>query len=134
VYGIRHDVVTVPFYITIVDVSVPCGSRSSIILAEFMWGNACKFVFKMYSIFFFPLDTHTVFYLHHHGAASGGRTPDSLFKACLEAFQSILRPFIGNCTSTRSCRCNVCLRQAPSLRRLASLPFTILHSIHTNSR
>jgi len=75
----------------------------------------------MYAIVCFPLDTPTVFYLHHHGANNGGWSPDSICKESLEEFQ----PFIGNCTGTRSCRCNVFLRQAPSLRSLAS--YTVLH-------
>jgi len=116
VYEIRHDSVTVPFYITVVDMSAHCGSRPSINLAEFMWENACIFAFKLYALVCVPFDTPTVFYLHHHGANNGGWSPDSICKESLEEFQ----PFIGNCTGTRSCRCNVCPRQAPSLRSLAS--------------
>jgi len=125
VYEITNDGVTVPFYITVVDVSVPCGSRSSINLARFMLENAGTFAFKMYAIICVPLDTPTVFYLHHHGAVSGGWKPDSPCKECMEEFQTILRQFIGNCTGTRSCTCNECLRQAPSLRSLA--PYTVFH-------
>jgi len=117
--------VTVPFLLAVADVSVHCESKSSINSAGFMWENACIFAFKMCAIVCVPLDTPTIFYLHHHGATSGGWTPDSLCKGCLEEFQPILRPFIGNCTDTRSCRCNVCLRQAPSLRSLAS--YTVFH-------
>ena len=95
VYEITHEGVTVHFYITVVDVSVHCGSRSSINLAEFMWENACIFVFNMYAIVCVPLFIPTVFYLHHHGAISGGWTPDSLCKDCLEEFQPILRPAIS---------------------------------------
>jgi len=90
-----------------------------------MWENACIFAFKMYAITCVPLDTPTVFYLHHHGAASGGCTPDFLCEECLDGFQPILRPFIGNCTGTHSCRCNVCLQQAPSLQSLAF--YTVFH-------
>jgi len=120
VYEITHDGVTVSFLLAALDVSVHCGSKSSVNLADFMWENACIFAFKMYAIVWVPLDTPTAFYLHHHGAASGGLKPDSLCKECLDKFQPILRPFIGKCTSTRSCRCNVCLRQAPSPQSLAS--------------
>jgi len=120
VYEIRHDGVTVPFLITVIDVAVQCGSKSNINLAEFMWENASIFVFKMYGIVCVPFDTPTFLYLHHHGATSGGWTPDSLCKERLNEFKYILRTFICECTSTLSCKCNVCLRQAPSLRSLAS--------------
>jgi len=66
-----------------------------------------------------------VFYVHHHGATSGGWTPYSLYKECLDEFRPILRHFICDCTGTRSCRFNVCLSQAPSLRSLAS--YTVFH-------
>jgi len=115
-----HNGVTVPFYNTVVDVSVHCGSPSSINLSEFMRENVCIFAFEMCGMVCVPLDTPMDFYLHHHGATSGGWSPCSLCKECLEEFQPILGPFIGNCTGTRSCRCNVCVRQAPSLRSLVS--------------
>ena len=86
VYEITHARVTVPFRFTVIDVSVPCGSKSNINLAEFKWENASIFAFKMYGIICFPLDTPTVLYLHHHGAASGGWTLDSLCKVCLNEF------------------------------------------------
>jgi len=125
VYDITHNGVTVPFYNKVVDLSVHFGSRSIINLAEFMWENACIFAFKMCGIICVPLDTPTDFYLHHHGDTSGGWSPDSVYKECLEEFQTILRPFIGKYTGTRSWRYNVCLCQAPSLRSLAS--YTIFH-------
>jgi len=93
---ITHGDVTLPFLLAVVDVSVHCGSKPSINLVEFMWENACIFAFKMYGIVCVPLDTTMVFYLHHHGATSGCCTPESLSKKCLEEFQPILRPFIGN--------------------------------------
>ena len=120
VYEITHDAGTIPFLLAVVDESVPCGSNSNINLAEFMWENASIFAFKMYGIVCVPLDTPTVLYLHHHGATSEGWTRDSLCKECLDEFRPILRHFICDSTGTRSWRCNVCLRQAPSLRSLAS--------------
>jgi len=72
VYEITHDGVTVPFYITVVDVYVHCGSKSSINLAEFMWENSSMFALKRYGIVCFPLDTATALYLHHHGDPSEG--------------------------------------------------------------
>ena len=125
VYDITHDDVTVPFLLVVVDVSVHFGSIYSINLVEFMWENACIFAFKMYAKICVPLDTPTFFYLNNHGDISGGWSPDYLCKECLDKFQPLLRPFIGNCTGTRSCRSNVYLRQAPSLRSLAS--YTVFH-------
>jgi len=115
-----HMTVSVPFLITVIDVAVPCGSKSNIILAEFIWENARIFAFKMYAIVCVPSGTPTVLYLNHHAATSGGLTPDSLYKECLNEFKPILWHFICECTGTPSCKCNVCLRQAPSLRSLAS--------------
>jgi len=86
VYEITHDGVTVPFLITVIDVSVPCGSKSNINLAEFIWENASIFAFNMYAIVCVPSDTPTVLYPHHHGATSGGWTPDSLCKEYLREF------------------------------------------------
>jgi len=123
VYEITHDGVTVPFLLAIVNISVHGGSKSSINLPEFMCEKACIFTFKMYATVCVPLDTPTVLYLHHHVATSGGWTPDSLCKGCLEEFQPTLRHFIG--------RCNVCLRQALSLRSLAS--YTVFHLTHNLS-
>jgi len=125
VYEITHDSVTVPFLFTVINVSVTCGLKTNINLAVFMWENSSIFSFKMYGIVSDPFDTPTVLYLHHQGATSGGWTPDSLCKECLNEFQPILRLFICDCTGTRSCKRNVGLRQAPSLRSLAS--YTVFH-------
>jgi len=80
----------------------------------------CGFAFKLYAIVCVPLDTPTVLYLHHHRAASDGWNSDSLCDECSEEYRLLLQPFVGNCTSDRSCRCNVCLWQPLSLRNLAS--------------
>jgi len=117
--------VTVLFLITFIDVFVPCGSKSNINLAEIIWENSSIFAFKMYGIVCVPFDTHTVLYLHYHGDTSGDWTPDSLCKECLNEFKPILQTFICECTGTPSCKCNICLRQAPSLRNLAF--YTVFH-------
>jgi len=118
VYEITHDGVTEPFLITVIDVAIQCGSKSNINLAEFIWANASIFAFKMYGIV--CVHSGTVLYLHHHGATSGGWTPDTLCKECLNEFKPILRHFICDCTGTPSYKCNICLRQTPSLQSLAS--------------
>ena len=86
VYEITHGDVTVPFLLAVIDVSVNCGSKSNINLAEFMWGNASIFALKMYGTVCIPLDTLTVSYLHHHGATSGGWSPDSLLRKCSKEY------------------------------------------------
>jgi len=131
-YDITHEGVTLPFHITFVDVFMHCGSRFSINLAEFIWGNVCIFTFRMNGIVCVPLNTPTDFCLHHHSAASDGWTSDSLCDKCLEEFRLVLQLFVGNCINTCSCRCNLCLRQPPSLRNLAShsvfqLTFNLAH-------
>jgi len=78
------------------------------------------FPVKIYTIIGVPFDTPIVLYLNHHSAASDGRTSDILCDECLEEFRLILQRFVDNCTYERSCKCNVCLRQPPSLRNLAS--------------
>ena len=90
-----------------------------------MWMNRCVFSFNMYAIVSVPLSTPTVFYLRHHRAASEGWTSGSQCTECSKEFKLLLQPFVGNCTKTYSCRCNVCLRQPPSLRSLAS--YTVFH-------
>jgi len=79
----------------------------------------------MYAIFCVPLDTPTVLCLNHHRAASGGWNSDSLCDECSEEYRLTIQPFVGNCTSDRSCGCNVCLRQPNSLRNLTSC--TVFH-------
>ena len=74
----------------------------------------------MYAIICIPLDTPTVSYLHHHRTVSDGWRTDGL---CDESFEDIrlkLQPFVSNFTYQHSCGCNLCLRQPPTLRDLAS--------------
>ena len=115
-YDIMFEDVTFCFSIAIVDVSTSCGSKSSFNLTEFIWYYLCEFGFKMHAIVCVPLDTPTVLHLIHHRAASDGWNSDSLCHGCSEDLRLTILPFVGNCTGERSCGCNVCLRQPPSLR------------------
>lgn len=121
IYAITFQDVTVNFSLTIVDVSVSCGSKSSINFTEFIWDYICSFTFKMYAIVCVPFDTPTFLYFNHHRATSDGWKS---FNYC-DDFQSLMKPFVGNCTSEPSCQCPVSLRQPPSLRNLAS--HTVFH-------
>jgi len=97
-----------------------CESKSTINLTAFIWEYMCGFSFKLYAIVCVPLDTPTVLYLNHVRAAINDWNSDSLCDVCLEEYRLQLQPFVGNCTSDRSCGSNVCLRQPPSLNTLAS--------------
>ena len=111
---------TVTVYITILDVSEHCGSRSNINLAEFIWKYICVFVVKMYAIVCVPLNTLKVLFLHNHRAGSDGWISDILCDEFSEEFRHVLHRFVDDCTYGSVCKCNVCLRQPPSLRCLAS--------------
>jgi len=124
-YDITFEDVTVCFSIAVVDVSTSCGSKSSINFTEFIWYYLCEYGFKMHAIFCVPLDTPTVLHLIHHWAASDGWNSDSLCHGCSEDLRLTIEPIVGNCTGERSCGCNVCLRQPPSLRNLTS--HTVFH-------
>jgi len=101
-------------------ISVYCGSRSKINLAEFIWKHLRVLVAEMYAIDCVPLGILTVCYLNHYRAASNGWTSDILCDVCTEEFNLVLPRFVDNCNYERSCKCNMCLRQLLSLRGLAS--------------
>jgi len=105
--------------------AVYCGSRSNINLSEFIWEYMCCFAVKTYSIVCVPLNTPTVLYLQDHRSNSDGWESLVLCNDCFKEILSILQPMVGNCTLDPSCRCNVCLRQPPSLRNLVS--HTVFH-------
>ena len=80
----------------------------------------CCFAVKSYSIVCVPFNTPTVLYLQHHRSNSEGWESFVLCNNCVKEILNLLQPMVGNCTSNPSCRYNVCLRQPPSLRNLAS--------------
>jgi len=85
----------------------------------------CPFAVKTYSIVCIPLNTPTVLYLQYHRAISDGCGSLVLCNYFFKEILSIVQPMVRNCTLDPSCRCNVCLRQPPSLRNLAS--HTVFH-------
>jgi len=85
----------------------------------------CTFGVKIYPIVCLPLNTPSVQFLQYHRAASEGWESSILCDEFSEEIQRVLQQFVGNCSSDRSCRCNVCLRQPQSLRNLAS--HTVFH-------
>jgi len=58
-------------------------------------------------------------------ADSGGWTQTSLCRSCVLNYRPVFDDFIPECSDSTSCRCNVCLRQPPSLRSLAS--YAVFH-------
>ena len=108
-------------------VTVPCGSASNINFTEFLWDNTVVFSFQKYGIVAVPLDSPRILYLQHHGAESSGWTQSSLCQRCARHYQPQTYPFLPQCTASASssCKCNVCVRQPPSLRSLAS--YTVFH-------
>ena len=111
IYAITLEDVTVNFSLTVVDVSVPCGSKSSINFTQFVWDYICSFTFKMYAIVCVPFDTPRALYLHHHRATSDGWKSCNYCGDCSKDFERIINPFVGNCTSDPSCQCPVWPRQ-----------------------
>ena len=85
----------------------------------------CPFAIKTYSIVCVPLNTATDLYIQHHRAASDGCESVVLWNDCLKELLSILQRMVGYCTLDPSCRCNVYLRQPPTLRNLVS--HTVFH-------
>jgi len=106
-------------------ITVPCGSTSNINFTEFLWDNTVVFSFQKYGIVCVPLDSPKILYLRHHGAQSSGWTQSSLCRRCAKYYQSKTTHFLPTCTASSSCKCNVCVRQPPSLRSLAS--YTVFH-------
>jgi len=130
-YEITFEDVTLAFSVTIIDVStfygepVYSGSKSNINFSEFIWEYLYCFAVKSYSIVCVPFNTPTVLYLQHHRSNSEGWKSLVLCNNCVKEILNILKPMVGNCISDPSCRCNVCLRQPPSLRNLASHSFPL---------
>jgi len=89
IYDIINDVVTVPFQVTIVDVSAHCGYQFSINLTEFIWKYISVFAVKMYAIVCVP-SSSTFLYLNHHRAVSDRWTAGILCDDGLEEFRLIL--------------------------------------------
>jgi len=79
----------------------------------------------MYGIVCVPLDSPKVLYLRHYETTSEGWTQTSLCRPCFKDYRTRSNPFLPTCMGSSSCRCQVCLRQPPSLRSLAS--YTVFH-------
>ena len=60
-----------------------------------------------------------MFLLHYRATGDGWRTFNLCAECCRDCTPSIQR-FVNKCTYQNSCKCNLCLRQPPTLRDLAS--------------
>jgi hypothetical protein len=121
--------ITIPFQITAVDTLKECGPHSNLNFVEFIWRYLAILKLKIYAIVALPFDTPRILNLKHHQAASEGWIMNSLCDMCFDEFKEILIPIIDNCIFELSCKCNLCLRQPPSLRILALQIVSILYSI-----
>ena len=65
------------------------------------------------------LSTH-VLYLHHYRSTSDSWRTYNLCATCFRDCTPSARKFVANCTFPNSCKCNVWLRQPPTLRNLVS--------------
>jgi len=60
------------------------------------------------------------FFLKHYRAESDGCTTRLFCDSCASYSRRRVQNYILGCTKTDGCRCNVCLRQPPTLKSLAS--------------
>jgi len=112
---------TLTFRLVVVDESPPtCGPRSCINFSEFIWENIKIFTFLNYSIICVSHDPPTILHLQHYRSTSYGWSTHKLCETCLGCCRTSAKKFVGNFTFPGSCNCNVCLRQRPTLRNLAS--------------
>jgi hypothetical protein len=77
---------------------------------------------KMFAITAAPFgDEHIrVLYLKYHRTLSDCWTTRSSCYTCSSYHKNIVKNDLHNCDLSRNCTCNLCLRQPPSLRGLAS--------------
>jgi hypothetical protein len=77
--------------------------------------------FVKHAILLFPSDCRhpPLTFLKYYRARSDGWEDGNRCQLCSECYQEALRPFL-NCELPPTCRCNICKREPPSLRDLAS--------------
>jgi hypothetical protein len=71
------------------------------------------FTFQLYSFFCVPLQ-------HYRWTSEIWKT-NNLCEDCFDDYKTTFRKFVENCSFSKSCKCNVCLCQALTLRNLTSL-------------
>ena len=123
---------TLNFLLVLVDTAIDCSPRTSLNFVEFIWHNIKTFAFIKYAIVCPPLETPKILFLLHYRAASDGWRTFNLCRACCRDCTTSIRRFMNECSFPRSyynypnsCKCNLCLRQPPTLRDLA--PHSVFH-------
>jgi hypothetical protein len=111
--------------IIFIDTAIDCGPFSNLNFVDFIWTNLIVLQFKKYAIVAVPFETPKILYLKHYRASSDGWKTNLLCDGCSDTYKRVLAPVTTNCAMHISCKCNVCLRQPPSLRSMAS--YAVFH-------
>ena len=111
-----------------VDTKRECGARSSLHLVQFCWDNAEQFNSIKYAVvilpkFFYKLPfgycLRKLICIRYYRAVSDGWRDEAYCPTCTLEYRAIMKPLLG-CRLPDTCRCNICLRQPPSLRDAVS--------------
>ena len=115
------------FHLVLVDAAVNCSPRASLNFVEFTWDNIKTFAFIKYAIVCIPLETPKILFLRNYRAANDRWRTFNLCAACCSDSMPTIHQFVNNCAFPpsyfnypNSCKCNICLRQPPTLRDFAS--------------
>jgi hypothetical protein len=126
-YDVSYDGVTQTFLLVLVDTAVDCSPRAFLNFVEFIWHNIETFAFIKYAIVCTLLETTKMLFLRHYRADSDSWRTFNLCAACCRDCTPSIQRFVNKCTFPlsysnypNSCKCNLCLRQPPTLRDLAS--------------
>jgi len=104
-----------------VNTPVQCGPPSNLNLVHFIWERLERLSFVKYAILLFPSNCRRppMLFLKYYRAATDGWSDSDECEACTERYQEALRPY-HYCVHPDICRCNICVRNPPSLRDSAS--------------
>jgi hypothetical protein len=126
-YDISYEGETLTFYLVLVDATVDCSPRASLNFVEFTWDNIKTFAFIKYAIVCIPLETPKILFLRHYRAANDRWRTFNLCAECCRDSTPTIQQFVNNCAFPpsyfnypNSCKCNICLRQPPTLHDFAS--------------
>ena len=99
------------------------GRLSNLNLVHYFWDNCTVLSCRKYSMVILAMETpnHSrPFFLKHYRAESDGWTSRLFCDSCATYSTRRVQNYISGCTKTYDCKCNVCLRQPPTLKNLAS--------------
>ena len=105
-----------------------CGPESNLDLVQFCWDYAERFSSIKYAIMILPKFcfklpfgislTKTICIQYYRARSDGWRDEVNCIK-CTSQYKATLKPLV-HCPIPAACRCNICLRQPPSLHDAAS--------------